>query len=81
MKDLPLRSDDPLELFEIDLTATATLDTLRPEPVLAAAAPRRRIPETGQPTRLARQRSRGPPARRTALSFGLIGSPRTLLPF
>ena len=36
MKELPLRPDDFLELFEIDLTATALPETAPPEPVLAA---------------------------------------------
>jgi hypothetical protein len=78
MKDLPLRPDDPLELFEIDLTATATLETLRPEPVFAAAAPlAAEFRETGRldPARATAEPNRPPPmSRRTALSFGLIGS-------
>lgn len=37
MKDLPLRPDDLLELFEIDLTAIAAPETARAEPVLATA--------------------------------------------
>lgn len=78
MNDLPLRPDDPIELFEIDLTATATLDTLRPEPVLWAAAPlAAEFPETGRldPARAtAEPEQLLPVSRRTALPFGLIGS-------
>ncbi len=82
MKDLPLRRDDLLGLFEIDLTATAAPMTARPEPALTAPPgvvefdePERLDPSLLDDRRATAEPEKPPPvSRRTALPLGLIGS-------
>ena len=82
MKDLPLRPDDLLELFEIDRTATAAPEGARPEPALIAAPGLAEFdePERPDPGRLDDRRAIAEPGkprpapRRTALPLGIIGS-------
>jgi TonB family protein len=87
MRNLPLRPDDLLELFEIDSAAKAAPETARREPVLTAAPipvgfedsghpdPRRLDPRGLDTGRAAAEPDRAPPAiRRRALTRGLIGS-------
>jgi periplasmic protein TonB len=82
MKDLPLRPDDLLELFEIDRTATAAPEGARPEPALIAAPGLAEFdePERPDPGRLDDRRAIAEPGkprpapRRTALPLGIVGS-------
>jgi TonB family protein len=88
MRDLPQRPDDLLELFEIDLTATAAPETARPEPVLAPflakfGDPAQRATGRLDDSRLddsraraepERQRRAPPMPRRPVLALGLIFS-------
>ena len=82
MKDLPLRPDDLLELFEIDPTAAAPPQGARPEPMLTAAPGLALFdePERPDPGRLDDSRATAEPEkpqpvpRRTALPLGIIGS-------
>jgi TonB family protein len=81
MRNLPLRPDDLLELFEIDSTAKAAPETARHEPVLNAAPFPAGFDDPGGPgpgrldtARATAEPDQAPPPRRRALPVGLIGS-------
>jgi periplasmic protein TonB len=82
MKDLPLRPDDLLELFEIDRTATAAPEGARAEPALTAAPGLAEFDEPERPDpgwlddrrAIAEAGKPRPAPRRTALPLGIIGS-------